>query len=207
MDLILVRHALPVRTEPVPDAPRTPPDPELSAAGQGQAALVCDLLARERVDAIYSSPLVRAVRTVEPLAARLGLPVRLDEGLHEIDFGEDSYIPIEELVAGDPREQMFRAALADQDSELIRTFRAGVASSVRMVVARHPGATVVLACHGGVVNAVLADLLGLAQTFAFDAGYASVTRVRVSRAGTVRIRAVNDQAHLQTLDGAASRTS
>jgi len=57
----------------------------LSDLGRRQARRLCDELAREAIDALYSSPALRARQSIEPLAQRFGLPVTMLPGLHETD--------------------------------------------------------------------------------------------------------------------------
>jgi probable phosphoglycerate mutase len=64
MELVLVRHGLPIRRE----VAEGPADPELSAEGHDQSARLAKYLATESIDAIYSSPMKRAMQTAEPLA-------------------------------------------------------------------------------------------------------------------------------------------
>jgi probable phosphoglycerate mutase len=201
MELILIRHGLPLRTEPAAGERISVPDPDLSPVGQSQALRLADRMAGSPITHVYSSPLRRARQTVAPLSERLGLPVIVDPELREIDFGEDSYIPIEDLVPGDARWAFWRDVMADQDSELITSFRKRVGVAVRALIARHPGQTVAAACHGGVINAALAELLGTANTFAFDIGYCSITRAMASRQGRVRVTNVNDLSHLAEKQG------
>lgn len=56
MELLLIRHALPVRREVAQGAA----DPELSEAGHAHAAHLAEYLASEEIRALYSSPLQRA---------------------------------------------------------------------------------------------------------------------------------------------------
>ena len=72
MELLLVRHALPVRRELVDGAA----DPELSADGHAQAEHLATYLSSEHLDAIYASPLRRAYQTAEPIAAQHSIDVR-----------------------------------------------------------------------------------------------------------------------------------
>ena len=59
----------------------------LSEKGEAQIKEAAALLAGTRLDAIYSSPLIRAVRTAEAIAETRGLDITLDERLAEMDFG------------------------------------------------------------------------------------------------------------------------
>jgi len=63
-------------------------DIPLSPAGVEQARAVAVRLAEERIDAVYSSPLSRALATACPLAEQRGLSVRVRDALREIDYGQ-----------------------------------------------------------------------------------------------------------------------
>ena len=80
MPLLLVRHASALRRHDwsSPDFRRP-----LTPKGYAQAAALADQLAGYDVRRILSSPYVRCVETVEPLAARLGLPVEPVDALAE----------------------------------------------------------------------------------------------------------------------------
>jgi len=65
MQLILIRHGLPIRSAETSDPP-------LSEAGHEQARRTAAALAGERIDAVYASTMRRAMQTAEPYAARNG---------------------------------------------------------------------------------------------------------------------------------------
>ena len=94
MEILLVRHGLPVHIKN-PDG--NPADPPLSEVGREQALLVAEWLKEESIDRIYSSPLRRARETADPLAKRLGLEVEIEERISEFDAESSEYIPLEEL--------------------------------------------------------------------------------------------------------------
>ena len=120
MELLLVRHALPIRRE----LEEGIADPELSESGHRQAAHLAQYLASERIDAVYSSPLTRAQETARPVAAGQGLDVRTEPGLAEWDQNSPEYIPVEELkAANDPRWQALVNGQWDSDEDEA-TFRA-----------------------------------------------------------------------------------
>lgn len=62
-------------------------DIPLDNDGLAQAQRLCRQLEGEFIDAIFSSPLVRARDTAAPIAHRLGLEVLLDPDLLEFDYG------------------------------------------------------------------------------------------------------------------------
>ncbi|MFD5317616.1 histidine phosphatase family protein [Streptomyces sp. NPDC127098] len=64
------------------------PGEDLTAEGRRQAAALPELLAGERIDALFASTLARAVATAEPLASARGLRPRLRDGLRELAAGE-----------------------------------------------------------------------------------------------------------------------
>jgi len=102
VEIVLVRHGLPVRIDVVPGGGSA--DPGLAPRGVEQAERVAAALQHDRIDALYSSPLRRAVDTAAPLAAALGLDPVLEPGIREFDSDDPSYVPVEELKAsGDPR--------------------------------------------------------------------------------------------------------
>ncbi len=81
MELLLIRHALPIRRELTEGVA----DPELSEAGVAQALHLAEYLASEELHAIYASPLKRAQQTAAPLAERFRLEVTLVDGVAEFD--------------------------------------------------------------------------------------------------------------------------
>jgi probable phosphomutase (TIGR03848 family) len=64
------------------------PGVHLNQPGQGQAAALVERLKNLSVNAVYSSPLERALETAEPLAATRGLPIQVNPGLIEVDYGQ-----------------------------------------------------------------------------------------------------------------------
>jgi 2,3-bisphosphoglycerate-dependent phosphoglycerate mutase len=195
MDLLLIRHALPVRIE----GGDGPADPELSDDGWRQAGALAAWLADDGIDAMVASPLRRAQETAEPLASLLDLDVSVVDGLAEFDRDAPWYIPIEELkAADDPRWHAMIAGEWDLDPD---QFQRDVVQAVDGIIADHPGETVAAVCHGGTINAYLSALLGLDQLMFFFPEYTSVSRVRASRAGNRSLVSVNETGHLRFANG------
>jgi probable phosphoglycerate mutase len=195
MELLLVRHALPVKRVAVDG----PADPVLSEAGHAQSKHLAEYLRPERLHAIYASPFRRAVQTAEPLAAMTGLSVGVEPGVAEYDRMSDTYIPVEELKAtNDPRWQAMLAGEREVGDETPDEFDARVIDTIERLVANHAGHKIAVVCHGGVINCYLARVLGLASTTGFFyPNYTSIHRVIAARSGERTISTVNETAHLR----------
>ena len=69
----------------------------------------------------------------------------------------------------------------------------------RVVAATDNDATVAIFCHGGVINIVLQELLGLERPLTFPIEYVSVTRILVSRNGSRRVGSINETGHVRNM--------
>ena len=195
MELLIIRHALPVRRELVEGVA----DPQLSADGHRQAELLARYLEAEQLDAVYASPLARARETAAPLAAAHGLEVRSAPGVAEWDQYSAVYVPIEELkAANDPRWQaMLRGEWAGDESEA--EFEARVLTAMNAIIADHGGQRVAVVCHGGIINGYLSHILGLGSFshMFFAPNYTSINRVAAASSGQRSIITVNETSHLR----------
>ena len=195
MEIVLVRHGLPLRVELETGIA----DPELAAEGHEQAAKMAAYLGVEDVEAVYVSPLRRALETARPLCKVLGLEAVVSEGVAEFDRNSREYVPVEELRAtNDPRwEKLLRGEWdgVDEDPSL---FKARVVATIEDMIARHPGGRVVVVCHGGVINQYLAHVLGIETHIGFFyPKYTSIHRVMAARSGQRSIVSINEASHLR----------
>jgi probable phosphoglycerate mutase len=197
VDLLLIRHAEPVRVE---DA-EGPADPALHERGHRQAALCAAWLAGERLDAIWASPMRRARETADAIAVAHGLKVEIDDELSEFDREAVSYIPMEELRESKDERYlaMTEDRLQDLDIDPV-TFQAGVVRAVERVIEANPSRKVGVVCHGGVINAYVAHILEIPKLLFFEPGYTSIHRVAASRAGHRSVVALNEMAHLRNVE-------
>ncbi|OBG77121.1 phosphoglycerate kinase [Mycobacterium sp. E2462] len=195
MQLLLVRHALPLRSEPGEGS-----DPELSAEGIAQIERLPDALARFPISRVVSSPQRRAIQTAEPVAAARELTVEIDDRFAEYDRDLKLYIPVEQIRAEMPEEwarlaQGHLPSAVDEDA-----FRDRVRAAVGdLVSAADPEDTVAVFSHGGVINVLLHEILGTARLLSFPVDYASVTRLLYSRSGQATVAAVNTTEHVWDL--------
>jgi broad specificity phosphatase PhoE len=198
MELVLVRHALPVRIDATPDG--RPADPGLADLGREQAQRVLHALEHDEVAAVYTSPAARARETAQPLAEALGLEAVVEPGIAEFDADETSYVPVEELrAADDPRwHALVRGDLSQTTVDPV-AFRNRVVAAVEGVVGRHPGERVVLFTHSGTLNAYAGHVLGQPRAIWFAPAYASVSRIGAARDGRRGVVSLNETTHVRDL--------
>lgn len=195
MQLLLIRHALPHRSEAGQGS-----DPDLSEEGVKQAARLPDALARFPITRLISSPQRRAHQTAQPVADALGLPIEIDARLAEYDRDLAHYIPIEQIAAEFP-EELARLASGHLPSSVDQgAFLDRINEAVRDVVAagNHED-TVAVFSHGGVINALLHTVLRTEKVLCVNVDYAGVTRLLSSREGPLYVASVNGTEHVWDL--------
>jgi probable phosphoglycerate mutase len=196
MELLIIRHGLPVRRELDSGAA----DPELSEAGRRQAEHLAAYLSSERLDAVYASPLRRAYQTAEPVAAAQGKDIVVVDDVAEWDRHSNEYVPIEELkAANDPRWQAMLRGEWTVHEETPEEFHARVVPAVERLIAQHAGDRIAIVCHGGVINAYLAHVIGIEAPHSFFyPNYTSIHRVAAARSGERSIVTINETSHLRS---------
>jgi len=187
MELILIRHGLPVRSADTADPP-------LSPEGHEQARRVARWLAHEGIEAVYSSPMVRAVQTAEPFVAAHGHELGLHPGVVEFDRDSGSYVPLEVLKEED--YEAWKAFVAGGGAPDIAAFQKLVVAALEEIIAANQGRRVAVYCHGGVINVWTAHVLGMPPRLFFEPGYTSVHRYLCARSGERNVVALNERAHL-----------
>lgn len=192
MQLLVIRHALPLRSEPGQGA-----DPDLAPDGVEQAKRLPDALARFPITRLVSSPQRRALQTAQPVADALGLPVDVDDRFAEYDRDLAQYVPIEEASQEDI-QRLIDGHLpggVDEDAFVKRV----LAARDDVVAAAAHEDTVAVFSHGGVINALVADAVQSPRLLCVQVDYAGVTRLLASRTGKLGVAGVNAVEHVWDL--------
>lgn len=196
MELLIIRHALPVRRELTEGIA----DPELAPEGLLQAEHLAKYLASEKIDAVYASPLRRAQQTAAPLAVLQKVGVTLIDDVAEWDRNSNEYVPVEELKAtNDPRWQAMLRGEWNVPEESADDFNKRTIGAVDKLIDLHSGHRIAIVCHGGVINAYLTYILGLSnyQQGFFYPNYTSIHRIAAARSGERSIVTINETSHLR----------
>ncbi|MFD8113771.1 bifunctional RNase H/acid phosphatase [Streptomyces microflavus] len=179
-------------------------DPELSAVGRDQAARAAlHFAALGTVQDIVCSPLRRCRETAAAVADRLGLDVRIEDGLRESDFGA-----WEGLTFGEVRERYgddLTAWLADPETaptgggESFTEVADRVAAVRDRLTARYAGRTVLVVTHVTPIKTLVRLALEApAQSmFRMELSAASISTVAYYGDGNASVRLLNDTSHLR----------
>ncbi|AUH70258.1 MULTISPECIES: histidine phosphatase family protein [Gordonia] len=180
-------------------------NPELTALGRAQASAAGERIGGGglgRIDAVLSSPLVRAMDTATAAAERLGAEVEVCDGLIETDFGAWEGLTFGEAARRDP--EVHGRWLADADvappgGESFAQVQERIAATREDIVARFPGRTVLAVSHVTPIKSMLRQALtvGPELLFRLHLDLASISVVEFFPDGGSVVRLVNDTAHLQ----------
>jgi len=176
-------------------------DVPLTEVGVQQAAAAGKRLASAGLTAIVTSPLARAVRTAEAVAAATGAPVEADEGFRETDFGAWDGLTFAEVGERWPAE--LTAWLADPDvappgGESFADVSTRVEGALRRVLAGHQGRTVLIVSHVTPIKTLVAAAL-LAPPpalYRMHLDVAALCQVDWYADGPAVLRSFNDTGHL-----------
>ncbi|MFJ8213210.1 bifunctional RNase H/acid phosphatase [Streptomyces sp. NPDC096033] len=179
-------------------------DPELSPAGRRQAAAVAEALAaRGTVQAVVSSPLRRCRETAQAVADRLGLPVTVEEGLRETDFGAWEGLTFAEVRERFPDDLQAwldspKAAPTGGGESFAAVTRRVSATRDRLLSA-YAGRTVLLVTHVTPVKTLVRLALGAPpeSLFKMELSAASLSAVAYYADGNASVRLLNDTSHLR----------
>jgi probable phosphoglycerate mutase len=160
--IFLVRHGATVLTAEDRFAGAT--DVELSEEGREQARRLAARLQREKLSAVYASPLGRTMETASILAEPQGLRVESRDGLREISHGRWEQMTRIEVEQQFPEEAAawekdpFTFAPAGGESGLAVTARA--LPVLIEIVRAHPDEHVLIVSHKATIRLLLSSILG-----------------------------------------------
>ncbi|MFD8641879.1 bifunctional RNase H/acid phosphatase [Streptomyces zaomyceticus] len=179
-------------------------DPELSAAGLRQAeAVAAALAARGTIQEIVSSPLTRCRQTAAAVAARLGLDVRVEQGLRETDFGAWEGLTFGEVRERHPEDLdawlSSPKAAPTGGGESFATVARRVAATRDRLAAAYAGRTVLLVSHVTPIKTLVRLALGAPpeSLFRMELSAASISAVAYYADGNASVRLLNDTSHLR----------
>ncbi len=179
-------------------------DIALNERGRAQSRVLAQRLRDEGIhfDAIYSSDLARAFQTAWEIGAAVKVAVQMWPPLRELDVGSWSGLTRDEIRAHYPDDyQMMEQGtdFARGGGETMAAMRQRVTQTVEAIVQQHPGETLALVTHGGVVRVLvryLSETYGIEPPPLQQIGNTSITIVRCL-SYMWQLDTFNDMTHLR----------
>lgn len=202
--IYLVRHGTTAWNEQLRYQGRA--DNPLDEAGERQGALLESYFQDIAVDVGITSPLQRAAKTLDYCLAsqKHPVPVFVDPGVIEFDFGEADGLTKEELCERFP--VFYRKYVLNEDrahaeapgGETMPQLYARMRDAVMRIARDHAGKTIVIASHGTAIQAFLNYASGIPADRAgrFILCNVSVSCVEVSPEGKAHVRYIGDSRHV-----------
>jgi ribonuclease H / adenosylcobalamin/alpha-ribazole phosphatase len=178
-------------------------DIALTSAGLEQAAAAAARLAgRGDIDAVVTSPLVRALRTAEVVAEAAGVPLVVDPDLVETDFGDWEGLTFAEVLARWPDEMRAwqkDASAAPPGGESFAAVAKRVDGALDRLVTERTGQTLVVVSHVTPIKTLIcrALLAPPAAMFRMHLDVAALCEAAWFADGPALLRSLNDTAHLR----------
>jgi ribonuclease H / adenosylcobalamin/alpha-ribazole phosphatase len=177
-------------------------DVPLTDLGMRQAAAAAKRLAAgARLDVIVASPLQRARATADEVAARCGVPVVLDEGLRETDFGAWEGLKFGEVRERWPAEMaawLADPAVAPPDGESFAAVSVRVSDALGRILDSYTGQRVLVVSHVTPIKTLVAAALLAppAAMYRMHLDLAALSEIDWYADGPAVLRSYNDTAHL-----------
>lgn len=182
----------------------------LSDLGFEQARLTAEALAREKINAIYSSDLLRAVQTAEPLSKLVGIPIVTSEAFRERNVGVLEGLTFDESKQEYPNDYY---ALVNRNihhvitkGESYTNLLDRITVELRNLLRKHRGERIAVFTHTGALCFMTLHLLGAIhrgtkQTPWIITSNCGINRFEIRGSRNIRVLALNDTRHLTQITG------
>lgn len=185
-------------------------DVPLNESGRRQVRRLARAVAEDDIAAVYSSDLQRALETAQAVAGARGDAIVTDVGLRERGFGEFEGLSYTEINARWPemgeRWRRRDPSFGAPGGETLSDFYARSIAAATRIAARHPGQTIALVSHGGVMDCLYraASRVALDAPRSWQLGNAAINRLLYTPQGFTLV-GWSDTCHLDdaTLDESA----
>ena len=182
----------------------------LSDLGFEQARITAEALAKENIHAIYSSDLLRAVQTAEPLSKLTGIPIVTKPEFRERNVGVLEGLTFDESKQEYPNDYY---ALVNRnvhhvitEGESYSNLLDRIKGELRNIIRKHRGERIAIYTHTGALCFMTLHLLGAIhrgtkQTPWIITSNCGINRFEIRGPRNVRVLALNDTRHLTQITG------
>jgi phosphoserine phosphatase len=183
-------------------------DIPLNATGVKEAELAAEYFRGGRVEAVYSSPMSRAMQTAEKIADVLGLKVVPHPGITDMSFGDWEGRPMQEVERSDPdRFRLWRELphlLHVPGGETLEQVRRRAMAALEDVIKTHDQGTAIMVSHRVITKVLICAVVGLDNShfWRIDQDATAINLVR-HKEGKFVLSLMNDTCHLKSLRNAS----
>ncbi len=182
----------------------------LSDLGKKQAELTAQAIAKERIDFVYTSDLLRAVQTAEPLGERLGIEVNKTSAFRERDVGVLEGLTFRESKEKYPKDYyaLINRNINHQitEGESYRHLLKRGTNALSEILRTHSGKRIAIYSHTGAICYLTLYLIGAInrhtkQTPWLVTSNCGINRFEIRGRNNTRVVALNDTRHLMKITG------
>ena len=172
-------------------------DVDITTNGIEQMHRLAGLLEKKKINAVYSSDLIRSVKGAEIIAVRIGIPYTPLRELRERSVGVWEGLTAEEIRERFPEEyRAWRADLLNYrplGGECPVDVKNRVLPVFRRLVDSHPDQEIAMLLHGGVNRVILADTLGMdpMNLFRIDQAFGALNIIDYHDDGMAIVKLLN----------------
>jgi probable phosphomutase (TIGR03848 family) len=139
------------------------PGVSLNEKGREQAARLAEWLEPVALEAIYSSPLERAVETAEPIATSHSMEMEIRDSIGESRYGELDGKPVEEIFKTDLWEKwrLHPSRTRFPGAETTYEVQVRVVAQLEQILQDHPEGNIAVVTHADPIRVAVAHYIGL----------------------------------------------
>lgn len=173
----------------------------LTETGKQQAESIGSELKRERIQAIYSSPLQRAMDTAQAIARHHQVEMQIEPSLKEIDAGELEGISLTKIGSYlnqlTAREHGYESIHEQYGGESLSEVQQRAWSTIQRLADRHRDGVIVVVCHYFIILSIICSVLNLpiSEMGRLKLNVGSISAILFDERGT-RLALFNDTCHL-----------
>lgn len=199
--LIVVRHGQSIgNREGIIQGKRG--DFELTEDGIKQGEKAALVLKNEKIDAIYSSPLKRALQTAKIINKYHNLEINIKSGLAERDYGTFTGLKKNKL-SPEQKEIFDKRHIEDfklPEGECILDQKKRVREVIEEILEKNKDKTILIVVHAGTKRCILREFAGLSQEdLSVKIPNTGITELEI-KDGKVKVLKLFSKDHLETMD-------
>jgi probable phosphoglycerate mutase len=180
-------------------------DSELTDNGKRNAVALGERLYPTHFNAIYSSPIDRAVKTAKLIRSDREIPIRLEEGLKEINFG-DWEGKVKEEIEQNSKQEFFDFWNAPHqynhvphNGESLSDLKRRVEQVINHIIADNKDGNVLIVTHGVAIRAILSYLMNIPTEKWWDGPFIEGTSLTLAQydGETFHVKMIGDSSHME----------